>query len=106
MGMRLTATILNTDGALWKIFDKATHDPRAAQTRLLASILRHNRGTKYGKHHGFAGIQNNDAFIKAVPVNTFADLAPHVEKMKNGQTNILTADAPILFNVTSPTSAV
>jgi len=71
---------------------------------LLASILRHNRGTKYGQHHGFARIRDNDTFTEAVPVNTFTDLAPHVDKMKNGQTNILTADAPILFNVTSGTS--
>ncbi|MFA5187480.1 MAG: GH3 auxin-responsive promoter family protein [Patescibacteria group bacterium] len=104
MGMRLTATMRNTGGALWQILDKAAHDPCAAQTRLLANILRHNRGAKYGQHHDFARIRNNNDFIKAVPVNTFADLASYVEKIKNGQTNILTADAPILFNVTSGTS--
>jgi len=89
---------------LKRSLDRATRDPETVQTKLLLDILRRNRDTEYGKEHGFSRIVDPDAFIEAVPINTFADLAPYVEKMKNGQREVLTADQPLLFCLTSGTT--
>ncbi len=101
----LQKTVIRIKGCMIKrSFDRATKHPQAAQTKLLLDILRNNRDTEYGKEHAFSRITDADEFAKTVPINTFSDLAPYVERMKNGQRNILTADQPVMFNLTSGTT--
>ena len=101
----LLALSVRLRGALFRrAFERATHDPQAAQAKLLQDILSHNRETEYGRNHTFHQLKNSKAYAAAVPIKTFSDLAPDVEKMINGQENILTADRPVLFNITSGTT--
>lgn len=66
--------------------------------------MRSNRETEYGKEHAFSEMTDADTFAKRVPVNTFSGLAPYVERMKDGERNVLTADQPVMFNLTSGTT--
>jgi len=91
-------------GLIQRCFDRATRDPQAAQTMLLSDILKRNQGTQYGQEHGFSQIGTPNTFAKAVSLNTFRDLSPYVERMKQGERNILTSDQPVLFNLTSGTT--
>lgn len=101
----LLAMSVRLRGVLFRrAFERATHDPQAAQAKLLQDILSHNRETEYGRKHSFSKLKNGKAYAAAVPIKTFSDLAPDVEKMINGQENILTADQPVLFNITSGTT--
>lgn len=104
MGTLLKTAMRIKGGLIKRSFDQATKDPQATQTKLLLDILRNSRETEYGEKHAFSRITNADAFAKTVPLNTFSDLAPYVERMKNGQRNILTADPPFMFNLTSGTT--
>lgn len=90
--------------ARWRSFDEATKKPEAAQARLLLNILSRNQDTEYGRVHGFSQITDARSFAEAVPVNTFSDLAPYIEKMKEGRENILTAEPLVMFNLTSGTT--
>lgn len=85
-------------------FDRATRDPQTVQTTLLADILKNNQKTQYGQECGFSQIATPDTFARTVPINTFSDLSPYVERMKKGGRNILTHDQPVLFNLTSGTT--
>ena len=49
-------------------FEKATHDPTAAQQALLARIMARNRDTEYGREHGFAEVFSLDDYRKRVPM--------------------------------------
>lgn len=98
-----TATWLK-GGQIQRSFDRATKDPQAAQIRLLVDILKNSQETLYGQEHGFSQIATPDKFAAAVPINTFTDLSPYVERMKKGERNILTHDQPVLFNLTSGTT--
>jgi len=89
---------------LKRSLDRVTRDPETVQAKLLRDILGSNRDTEYGKEHGFSRIVGPDTFAEAVPINTFSDLAPYVEKMKNGQRKVLTADQPLMFCLTSGTT--
>ena len=104
MGTLLKAVMRIKGGLIKRSFDQATKDPQITQTKLLLDILRNNRETEYGKEHAFSRITTADAFIKRVPLNTFFDLAAYVERIKNGQRNILTAEQPFMFNLTSGTT--
>ena len=106
MGVWARTIIRVKGGMITRSFDRATADPRAAQTRLLLNILHANAQTEYGKAHAFSRIADANAFASAVPINTFAALSPYVEQMKDGRANILTAEAPVMFNRTSGTTDV
>lgn len=104
MGRLLKTATWIKGGLIQRSFDQATRDPQSAQARLLAHILRKNQETQYGKEHSFSHITTPDLFARTVPIKTFLDLLPYVERMKRGERNILTCDQPVLFNVTSGTT--
>jgi len=102
----LLRTALGVNGKrIWRAFDRASREPEEAQARLLADILRANRKTVYGQRHGFAQIKGTADYAGNVPVVTFDDITPYVARMKKGERSILTAEQPILFNVTSGTTS-
>ncbi len=104
MGQLLKTAMWLKGGLIQRSFDRATRNPQAAQTMLLADILRENQGTQYGREYGFSRISTPNMFAMAVPISTFANLSPYVERMKKGERNILTHAQPVLFNVTSGTT--
>lgn len=84
--------------------DKLTKIPHITQRNLLLNILRKNCNTELGRAYNFNNISDETEFKRHVPINTYEDIAPYIEKIRSGQRNILTADQPLMFNVTSGTS--
>ncbi|MFI5522562.1 GH3 auxin-responsive promoter family protein [Streptomyces platensis] len=76
-------------------------DPAGHQRRVLSDLLEFNAGTEYGKQHGFARIRTLDDYRKAVPLQTYADLEPWIERAAGGEQNVLTADRPAVFFTSS-----
>ena len=87
-----------------RAFEEATKDPIKAQERILLEILRRNKDTEYGRRYGFAGIKSIAAYQRSVPMSDCEAIRPYVERMKRGEQNILTADKPVFFGVTSGTT--
>lgn len=85
-------------------FEAATYDALGAQRAKLLSIVRANRDTVYGREHGFGSVEEIEDFQRNVPINTYETLAPYVERMAAGEPNVLTAEAPLMFAVTSGTT--
>src|SRR5687768_8135049 len=85
-------------------FEAATRDPVAAQHQKLMAIVENNRGTEYGKEHGFSGIKSLEDWRKAVPIVIYEDIRERVERMTRGEKNVLTAEAPTMFAKTSGTT--
>jgi hypothetical protein len=86
-------------------FNRAALDPRAAQHAKLSEILRRNQGTEYGVAHGFAKISSPEEFAQ-VPLMTSADLVPLVDRLMAGERNLITADPPIFYSLTSGSTGV
>ena len=105
MGQLLKAAIWLKGGRIKRSFDQATLDPQASQVALLQDLLKQNQATRYGQAHRFSAISTFKDYADAVPLNTFQALSPYIERMKQGERNILTADQPVLFNMTSGTTA-
>lgn len=85
-------------------FEDATRSPLAAQERKLLHLLQRNRDTVYGREHGFAAIKSIADFQARVPANTYETLSPYIERVTEGEPNVLTAETPLMFATTSGTT--
>jgi hypothetical protein len=99
-------SFMEKEGSLLERFlCKLTKTPHTAQKKLLYEILENNKDTEYGRKYNFANINSEKDFQKTIPINNYQDLEPYIEKVFNGHNNVLTADAPVMFNLTSGTSS-
>lgn len=81
--------ILLGDVSLLEI-EHYTKDPMKAQNMTLRKILRRNRNSELGKKFGFADIHSIDEYRKKVPLTTYADYEPYVERMiHNREKNLM-----------------
>ncbi len=85
-------------------FDEATRSVAESQTSKLREILERNAGTEYGKEFGFGSLRSLEDYARAVPVVTYEDIAERIKRMARGETNVLTAEAPVMFARTSGTT--
>ena len=67
-----------------------TKRPMEIAVRTLLKIIDDNKDTEYGRKYGFADIRSVEDFQTKVPVITYDDVAGDLERMKNGEKNILT----------------
>lgn len=70
-------------------YDRAVRDPRAAQHKVLFEQLRRERDTGYGRDHRFGDIQTLADFRRQVPIQRYEDLAPYIERVKQGDVEAL-----------------
>ncbi len=69
-----------------ELFGKQLSD---IQDKQLRHILKKAQNTEWGKNYGFKDIPNYKTFCERVPVSTYEDLHPFIERMINGEKNIL-----------------
>ncbi|MDR0983477.1 MAG: GH3 auxin-responsive promoter family protein, partial [Ruminococcus sp.] len=67
----------------------------------LNSILNRNKHTLYGEKFGFENVKSVADFQKNVPVTTYENYIPYIEKIKNGEQNILTKEKVLLLEPSS-----
>lgn len=78
-------------GIVFKSIDKYSQIPVETQNKLLFSILDKNKDTEYGKKIGFKDIHTIEDFQTKVPFTTFEDYSDYVERMMNGEKNLMMA---------------
>jgi len=107
---RLLPTLAN---ALWALsalpdalrFWHGLGDVRATQGQTLRRILRTNADSEVGRRHGFAEIDSVAAFRRRVPLTTYDDLAPAIERIAAGERGVLTGAPVRLLEPTSGSAA-
>ncbi len=75
------------------------------QKRWLKKLVHQARSTQYGKDHGFDLIQNYSDFVQNNPIHEYEDLIPYIERIKEGNANVLWPGLPQYFAKTSGTTA-
>ena len=103
--LAMRVMVIKGSGSLRQL-ERAARDPMRQNLHLLKKILKQNKNTEYGRAHGFAKIRTVEDFRQSVPVNGYEDFAPQIERMKNGETNVLTASRLLGFSRTSGSSGV
>ena len=71
--------------------DDISYDPMGCQEDLVLRIARENANTAFGREHGFDRIRNVDDFRTRVPVSCYNDYPEYIERIANGERNVLTA---------------
>ncbi|MCA9571289.1 MAG: GH3 auxin-responsive promoter family protein [Myxococcales bacterium] len=85
----------------WRSFQRALYDPAAAQERVLRRILDGARHSAFVREHDL----RDPADLRRVPVRTWEELSPWVDRVIQGEPRVL-CDAPITrFEPTSGTSS-
>lgn len=75
------------------------------QRATLARILERNADTCYGRRFDFGDIDDYDSYRRQVPIVSYDDLRPYVERMLEGEKDVLIAGAPSYFSTTSGSTA-
>lgn len=73
---------------LWRIQNWSNH-PVAAQREVLQHLVTSAQYTEFGKKYNFTNLFNLKSFKKTVPIHEYNDLKPYIERMMQGQENIL-----------------
>lgn len=78
------------------VMKKRIHDielflkyPIEVQNELFAQLLKTAQKTEFGIEHGFKDISSISEYKQRVPISTYEDLYPYIEKLLKGQQNIL-----------------
>lgn len=73
---------------LWSI-DQWMNDPARAQHIVWQDLLAAGQYTEFGRLNNFEEIQSLKDYKSKIPVHEYEDLKPHIERMMNGEENIL-----------------
>jgi hypothetical protein len=84
--------------------EASTQDVRGAQEQRLLGLLRRNDDTEVGRRYGFSSMRSIDDYRARVPLCTWDDVAPLVERMVAGEKNVLVAEDVFLYASTSGTT--
>ncbi|MBS1572260.1 MAG: GH3 auxin-responsive promoter family protein [Bacteroidetes bacterium] len=63
--------------------------PMETQNGVLFSQLYHAEDTEYGKKYGFSSISSYDDFQKKVPIVTYEDIQPYIERARQGEKDVI-----------------
>jgi hypothetical protein len=62
--------------------------PNEVQEELLHSLLKAAEQTEIGKNYDFSSVKNYKTFAERVPVSTYEELEPLIEKTRKGEQNV------------------
>jgi len=99
----LKAMLSVTQGRNFRALLQASKTPGEAQAALLTHILATNAETDFGKRHDFSRVKHIDDFRRAVPVQTYEDLRPLIDRQELTGERCLTQEQPVYYHRTSGT---
>jgi hypothetical protein len=76
-----------------------------AQSNKLLDILAYGKDTAYAKEYQFEKIKNIKDFQKYVPVNTYEDFKPYIQRQAKGEENVIVPERPLLYALTRGTTS-
>ncbi len=84
---------------------KWANNPVKTQEKVLFSLISDAKNTAFGKDHNFKNIQNYNDFKANVPIRDYEGLKPYVERIINGEKDVLWKGKPLYFGKTSGTTS-
>ncbi len=71
------------------------------QWNFLRSLLKTHANTEFGQQYGLSDIHSIADFQQRIPVQPYGAFQPYIDRMAAGESNLLTPDPVIFFNMTS-----
>jgi len=91
-----------------KVVRKTTalhNNAKNSQTQLLATLINLSKNTQFGKDHQFNKITDFKSFVNHVPVRDYEALATYVNRVVDGENDVLYPGKPVYFAKTSGTTS-
>ncbi|MBB6126423.1 GH3 auxin-responsive promoter family protein [Mucilaginibacter lappiensis] len=77
----------------------------ALQQNTFSDLVDAAKNTAFGREHHFAEINNYNDFKKNVPIHDYEDLRPYIDRVVNGEENVLWPGKPAYLAKTSGTTS-
>ncbi|HYW18909.1 MAG TPA: GH3 auxin-responsive promoter family protein [Nodularia sp. (in: cyanobacteria)] len=83
-----------------KEFLQKLQNPLQTQTEKLQEIISNNSHTKFGEKYQFTSITSYAEYAARIPIHKYADLAPDIQQMAEGKTQVLCHEPIVAFEMT------
>ncbi len=80
-------------------------EPIQYQDRIMKSLVERARSTLFGRDHHFESIRTYDDFKKHIPIRDYEDLKPYINKVLEGDSDVLWKGKPEYLAKTSGTTS-
>jgi hypothetical protein len=84
-----------------KFLDGLKAPENTSQETLFEKMIRPNEGSELGKKYGFGSMSTIDDYRSRVPISSYEDLRPLIERVVNGEENVLFSEPVRRFFLTS-----
>jgi phenylacetate-coenzyme A ligase PaaK-like adenylate-forming protein len=84
---------------------KWANSPFKTQERVFQKLISDAQNTAFGKDHRFASIRNYEDFKKRVPIVDYEGIRPYVNRVLEGEHDVLWKGRPLYFAKTSGTTS-
>ncbi len=84
---------------------KWANKPVETQKKIFKNLIKTAKNTAFGQDHNFKNISTHQEFAQHVPVRDYEALRGYIDRVVNGEKNILWKDKPIYFAKTSGTTS-
>ncbi len=88
-----------------KKINKWASNPIKTQEKVFKSLLETAKNTQFGKDHDFQNIKTYSDFAERVPIRDYEQLKPYVNRVVEGEKDILWPGKPLYFAKTSGTTS-
>jgi phenylacetate-coenzyme A ligase PaaK-like adenylate-forming protein len=91
--------------SIYKKTKSWTDNPVETQQKVFEDIIRQAKNTQFGIDHRFDSINTFHDFSKKVPIRDYEALKPYVDRVVQGEENVLWKGKPLYFAKTSGTTS-
>ena len=89
---------------VWRI-RKWSKNPSQTQRTVFKKLIKRGKHTRFGEDHNFNNIKTHKDFTKHVKVKDYEELKPYVDRVVNGEKDVLWPGRPLYFAKTSGTTS-
>lgn len=82
-------------------FIRKTRNLEQVQDKFLLTLLRDYQDTQFGKDYGFSEIKSVAEFREKMPILPYASYEPYIDRIAQGETNVLLPDPVVYITLTS-----
>lgn len=72
-----------------KVLDKYQTQAEMLQMQVLRKLMHKAEATEWGREHGFGAVMSYEQFAATSPVNTYEDLKHFIDRMRQGEADVL-----------------
>lgn len=98
-GAKIFASIIHKKTQKW------LKNPVETQAKVLADLIEQAKHTTFGQDHDFNAISDAKSFAERVPIRDYEGLKPYVDRVVQGETDVLWKGKPLYFAKTSGTTS-